>query len=93
MSRNFVMPDPNDRSANEPSFLVEAKQVLGLFNQAHPDQQPAKAIGDAVRNWFMEEATKRGWTVDEKAWIPGPTGSRRGCLVVNSIVGPVPVPR
>ncbi len=60
MARPFVYPDPKDRSINEPTYVVSQVQVLGNFNQAHPDDTREK-VTDPVKQWFKDEARKLGW--------------------------------
>lgn len=60
MARHYDFPDPDDRSPNEPTVIVDPKQVLGLYNQEHPDD-PYTNMSEAVRLWFVDTSTKRGW--------------------------------
>ena len=56
----FVTPDPNDRSPNNPSVIVEANQVLGLYNQANGSDRTR--VVDAVKTWFENKMHDEGWT-------------------------------
>lgn len=59
-----TIPDPNDRTINEPCVLLSSKNVIAIYRKM-------KNIGngpvyrDIVRDWFKEEAKKAGWTVVE----------------------------
>ena len=61
MSRNYVLPDPNDRSKNDPSIIVESKRVLGLYNQEHKDEEDMQKVTSKVQDWLTEKATEAGW--------------------------------
>lgn len=39
MAGQYVFPDPDDRSKNDPCIIVNNKKVLGIYNQAHPDEE------------------------------------------------------
>jgi hypothetical protein len=64
LARPFLFPDPKDRSVNEPTAVISQNQVLGNFNQAHPDDQREK-VTEPVKEWFREEAAKGGWASAE----------------------------
>lgn len=57
----YVFPDPNDRSKNDPCVIVNNKKVLGLYNQAHPDEEDMQRVMDKVQEWMTNEAKKLGW--------------------------------
>ena len=61
MPRPFVFPDPNDRSKNDPNEIVTSKQVLGLFNQFHDEEEQMQRITDKVKEWFKQKAKDEGW--------------------------------
>ena len=61
MARPFLIPDPNDRSVNEPSVIVSGNQVLGYYNQ-HNKQNKKTRVVSSVQQWYMNEAAKAGWT-------------------------------
>ena len=65
MSKNYVFPDADDRSANAPSLLLEKKKVLGLYNQEHPEDEDMERVTQKVRNWVQEKAKKEGWSETE----------------------------
>jgi len=54
MSR-YVFPDPNDRSANQPSVIAKSSQVLGLYNQNNDDEDMQR-VTTKVQEWFITEA-------------------------------------
>ena len=58
--RPYEFPDPKDRSVNDPHELVERERVLGLYNQANPNEQ-ARNFSEKVRTWFEAEAARNGW--------------------------------
>jgi hypothetical protein len=58
MPRNFVFPDPNDRSPNAPSVIVSSAQIIGLYNQENPDDKMQR-VTQKVQDWFINEATKK----------------------------------
>lgn len=57
----YVFPDPNDRSKNDPCVIVNNKKVLGLYNQAHPDEEDMQKVMDKVQTWVKDTATEKGW--------------------------------
>ena len=61
MSRKYVLPDPNDRSKNDPNIIVESKRVLGLYNQEHTEEDDMQKVTTKVQDWFTEKATEAGW--------------------------------
>lgn len=61
MSRQYVFPDPNDRSKNNPCIIVNSKRVLGIYNQAHPEDENMQKVTDKVQEWFTNEAKEVGW--------------------------------
>ena len=61
MARPFVAPDPKDRSVNEPTSVVSATQVLGLYNQ-DPKNEPRERVVDSVKDWYTKEMKKQGWS-------------------------------
>jgi len=60
MARPFVAPDPKDRSVNEPTFVVSAPQVLGLYNQDTANDKKERVV-DSVKEWYETEMLKQGW--------------------------------
>lgn len=64
--RPFEFPDPDDRSANEPAIIVKVPQILGLYNQAHPEE-PMSRVVQSVQDWFVQEARKENWSNAEFA--------------------------
>jgi hypothetical protein len=64
MARPFEFPDVDDRTKNEPVFLVSPTQVLGNYNQANT-VQPQVLMNDDVRIWFRNEACRLGWATAE----------------------------
>jgi hypothetical protein len=61
MPGQYVFPDPDDRSKNDPCIIVENKRVLGIYNQAHPDEEDMQKVMPKVQTWFSEKATEKGW--------------------------------
>ncbi|TPQ39349.1 hypothetical protein C2U71_23120 [Burkholderia ubonensis] len=59
MGRPREFPDPNDRSINDPSIIVNAADVLGYYNQEKGDDK--ERVVDSVKQWYKEEANKQGW--------------------------------
>lgn len=62
MARKYYFPDPNDRSANAPSVIVSKAQVIGLWNQSHPNDKLERVV-ERVQTWFEEEAKRYKWDV------------------------------
>lgn len=60
MARKYYFPDPNDRSANAPSVIVSKPQVIGLWNQANP-QDKMERVTEKVQNWFISESKTYQW--------------------------------
>lgn len=65
--RPYEFPDPDDRSANEPAIIVKVPQILGLYNQAHSDDEPMLRVVQSVQDWFVEESKKESWDKAEFA--------------------------
>ena len=63
----FVFPDPNDRSPNENAVIVKVPQILGLYNQAHPDDEPAVRVVQKIKDWFTEQSKSEKWDKSEFA--------------------------
>jgi len=59
--RHYEFLDVNDRSPNAPSVIASATRILALWNQAHPDDK-MQNITQKVKDWFMAESKKRGWS-------------------------------
>jgi hypothetical protein len=55
MARNFVFPDPNDRSPNEPKVIVSSAQIIGIYNQKNTDNR-IERVTQEVKDWFINEA-------------------------------------
>lgn len=62
MPRPFTMPDPNDRSKNDPAVLVDSSKILGHFNQEHQRNEKATYVSESVRTWYEEKALEKGWS-------------------------------
>ena len=60
MPRKYVLPDPDDRSKNDPSIIVSSKKVLGIYNQEHDDEDMQK-VTQKVQEWFKSKAIEKGW--------------------------------
>ena len=61
MSRKYVLPNPDDRSKNDPSIIVSSKKVLGIYNQEHEDEENMQRVTPKVQDWFKNKATESGW--------------------------------
>lgn len=73
----YVFPDPNNRSKNDPCIIIETKMVLGLYNQAHDDEEMQK-VTEKVQKWITEQAECNGW--DEATFV----GSQ--CILKNKFI-------
>jgi hypothetical protein len=63
MARPRVFPDPNDRSVNNPSIIVDSVDVLGYYSQQTGDEK--ERVVDSVKEWYKEEAINQGWASAE----------------------------
>lgn len=61
MSRPFVLPDPDDRSKNEPCIIVSSQQVIGIYNQYNSDGDEMQKVTDKVKEWFINYSKEQGW--------------------------------
>mgnify|MGYP007031581922 CR=1 FL=1 len=61
MSRPHVLPDPDDRSKNNPSVIVESDQVLGIYNRENSDEDKMQKVTQKVQDWFSDTAKNQGW--------------------------------
>lgn len=61
MARPFSFPDPNDRSKNDPIYIVSSQQVLGIYNQYNLDDDEMQRVTKKVQDWFLAEAKNQGW--------------------------------
>lgn len=61
MARPYVFPDPDDRSKNDPSYIVSSQQVLGLYNQENCEGDEMQKVTKKVQEWFMDRAHQEGW--------------------------------
>lgn len=60
MPRKFVMPDPADRSQNEPAVILSPTQVLGLYNQENTGDKKTRIV-DSVKDTIRKQAKLAGW--------------------------------
>ena len=60
MARKFVLPDPADRSQNEPAVILSPTQVLGLFNQESSTEKKSRVV-DSVKDAITKMARDAGW--------------------------------
>ncbi|MCR5142860.1 MAG: hypothetical protein K6C68_10125 [Ruminococcus sp.] len=60
MPRRFVMPDPADRSQNEPAVILSPTQVLGLYNQENSNDKKTRVV-DSVKDSVAKNARDAGW--------------------------------
>jgi uncharacterized protein (DUF2235 family) len=65
MARRYEWPDPKDRSPNNPHTLLEREAVIDLYRQGTGNED-AKNLTEAIKEWFVGEAKKRGW--DDVTW-------------------------
>lgn len=61
MAGQYVFPDPDDRSKNDPCIVVSNKKVLGMYNQAHPEDENMQKVTDKVQTWIKDAAKEKGW--------------------------------
>lgn len=61
MAGQYLFPDPDDRSKNDPCIIVNNKKVLGIYNQAHPKEEDMQKVTSKVQEWFKEKAEKMKW--------------------------------
>ena len=40
---------------------MDSKKVLGLYNQAHPEEEDMQRVMDKVQEWIKSEALSQGW--------------------------------
>jgi hypothetical protein len=58
MAKNFVFPDPNDRTPNEPIVMVSSAEILGLYNQVNTYDKIGR-VTQEVQDWFTNEAVNK----------------------------------
>ena len=75
MSRKYVLPDPDDRTRNDPAIIVSSKQVMKLYNQYNKYGNKIQRVTSAVKDWFLKEVKNQGW--DEA------TFSGNSCILIN----------
>ena len=61
MAGQYVFPDPDDRSKNDPCIIVSSKKVLGIYNQEHETEENMLKVTQKVQDWFSSKATELGW--------------------------------
>ena len=61
MAGQYVFPDPDDRSNNDPCIVISNKKVLGIYNQGHPEEENMQKVSDKVQTWITEMAKSKGW--------------------------------
>lgn len=61
--RKFVMPDPNDRTYNEPAVLMSPAQIIGLYNQENRIRPKAQIMTPEIKSWFTRFAFDEGWEI------------------------------
>lgn len=80
MPRDYIFPDPDERSLKNPACWCSAERVLALFNQ--DSEESAQRLSKKVKKWFEEEAFKLGW--HEIEWYPDvATSHEAGCVMRN----------
>ena len=60
MPRKFVMPDPADRSQNEPAVILSPTPGLGLYNQENTGDKKTRIV-DSVKDAVVKNAKEAGW--------------------------------
>lgn len=63
MGRPYSIPDPNDRSKNDPSTIVSSDAVLSIYNRYNDEADEMQRVTDKVRDWFLEKSKGEGWTM------------------------------
>lgn len=63
--RPYEIPDPDDRSVNNPHVIVEGKAVLGYIRQGVDPK--AKVVSQAVRVGYEAAAKSAGWA--DVTWV------------------------
>ncbi len=58
--RPIKFPDPDDRSKNQPTYVLERGDVLNLYNQENSGEE-AKRVVKSVQDWFTDRAKQEGW--------------------------------
>jgi hypothetical protein len=58
MTKPYVMPSPDDRSANDNSVMMKSAQILGLYNQNHRGDPKMQNVTEKVTEWYKNEAIK-----------------------------------
>ena len=61
MPRRYKMPDPDDRSPNNPAIILEDKAILDIYNRDHPDEQ-RQNVTEVVKTHIIGKALEEGWT-------------------------------
>lgn len=59
--RRYEFQDPNDRSPNSPSVIASSTRIKALYNQHNPSDKMSN-ITEKVRDWFITESLKQGWS-------------------------------
>ncbi|MDP1893318.1 MAG: hypothetical protein Q8K87_04165 [Hydrogenophaga sp.] len=59
MARPRIFLDPDDRSVNNPSIIVNAEDVIGYYIQQTGDEK--ERVVESVKIWYKDEAIKKGW--------------------------------
>lgn len=76
MGRPYSFPDPNDRSKNDPSFIVSSQQVIGIYNQYNDEEDEMQRVTKKVQDWFLSYAKEQKW--DEASF------SGNQCILKNN---------
>lgn len=63
MPKKHKFPEPKDYAAKDPVILCPADRVVTLYNEA--TGKGAKRIAKKMKEWFADEATKKGWAACE----------------------------
>ncbi|MCY4152046.1 MAG: hypothetical protein OXE94_07405 [Aestuariivita sp.] len=78
MPRKNELPDPNNRSPNEPSVIVTPKTIIDVVNSGRDSADKVKNVTQPVIKEFIKEAKRAGWDNVQ------PHGNQ--CVLINEAV-------
>lgn len=63
LTRSADIPDPRDRTPNEPALLISPAEVLRAYNNFHFTEEltPRYQVDAKVYVWYAEQAMAVGW--------------------------------
>lgn len=78
--KKLKFPVPKDYPAKDPVILCPAERVIGLYNQETGNT--ATRVAKKMKEWFSEEALKKGWAACE---FPPEVQTKHsgGCILLN----------